>query len=414
MEKPVSGKAAPPPTATLAPFEVRPSERAGQMRYAIRDILKVAQEARQAGKQLVHLNIGDPILYDFRTPAHLIEATYQALLAGHTGYAPSEGIQEALDAIRAEAERQGIRNIQSVFVTSGVSEAVEAVLAGLLNTGENVLIPYPGYPLYEVTLAKLGFEAIPYYLDEENGWQPDPDEIARRINNKTRAIVVIHPNNPTGSICTREALQGIVDLAARHGLVVFSDEIYNKLLLDPMEYVSLASLAPELPVVTLNGLSKAYLAPGFRLGWAILSGEERSLANYREAVAKTLRARLSANHPIQYAVRPALEGSQQHLAETIEKLRRRRDLTVSVLNSTPNIRCFPPQAAFYAFPRLEIARPDSEFVIELIRQTGILVVPGTGFGQAPGTKHFRLVFLPPEEMLERALHQIGDFARNWR
>src|SRR3990172_2958527 len=146
-------------TGTLAPVAVRPSERTTRIHYAIRDIMQVAQQARQAGKQLVHLNIGDPILYDFRTPAHLIEATYQAMMAGHTGYAPSEGIQEALDAIQAEAKRQGIRNIQSVFVTFGVSEAVEAVLAGLLNTGENVLIPYPGYPLYEVTLAKLGFEA---------------------------------------------------------------------------------------------------------------------------------------------------------------------------------------------------------------------------------------------------------------
>ena len=401
-----------PLTETLAPVAVRPSERTTRIHYAIRDIMQVAQQARRDGKQLVYLNIGDPILYDFRTPAHLIEATYQAMLAGHNGYAPSTGIEEALQAIRAEAEQQGIRNIRDVFLASGVSEAVEVAVAGLLDTGENILIPYPGYPLYEAIAAKLGLEAIPYYLDENNGWQPDPDEIARRVNDKTRAIVVLHPNNPTGAICSRAALSGIAAVAARHGLVILCDEIYNKLLLDPVEYVSFAALAPELPVVTFNGLSKAYLAPGFRMGWAILSGDERGLTAYGEAMAKMLRSRLCANHPIQYAVRPALQGSQQHIQETIAKLKRRRDLTVAMLNSPPHIRCFAPQAAFYAFPRLEVRRSDSEFVMELIRQTGILVVPGSGFGQSPGTKHFRIVFLPPEDTLRDALQRIADFARS--
>ena len=225
---------------------------------------------------------------------------------------------------------------------------------------------------------------------------------------------MIHPNNPTGAVYSKQILQGILEVAARHGLVVFADEIYNKLLLDPVECVSMASLAPELPVVTFNGLSKAYLVPGFRIGWGILSGEERSVAQYKEVMARILRARLSASHPAMCAIRPALEGSQEHIPQVIEKLRRRRDLTVSILNSIPGIHCVSPQAAFYAFPRLEIPRSDTEFVLDLIRETGVIVVPGEGFGQAPGTKHFRLVFLPPEETLREALERIGQFAGKWK
>ena len=404
----------PSPTGVLTPAEIKPSERCARVRYAIRDVLVVAQQARAAGKRLVSLNIGDPLQYDFCTPPHIIEAVHRGMQSGYNGYAPSLGTEEAVAAIRAEAARQGIRNVQEVFVTSGVSEAIEASLASLLNPGENLLLPSPGYPLYDVVLTKLGSEPAHYRLEESNGWQPDLDDIARRINNKTPGIVVIHPNNPTGAVYSKEILQGIVDLAARHGLVIFSDEIYNKLLLDPVECISIASLAPELPAVTFNGLSKAYLVPGFRIGWGILSGEERSVAQYKEVIARILRARLSANHPAQFAIRPALEGSQEHIPQVIEKLRRRRDLTVSILNSVPGIHCVSPQAAFYAFPLLDIARSDTEFVLDLIRETGVIVVPGEGFDEAPGTKHFRLVFLPPEDTLREALERIGQFARKWK
>jgi alanine-synthesizing transaminase len=370
----------------------------------------VAEQARKAGKQLIPLNIGDPLLYDFPTPPHLIEAIYRAMLDGKNGYAPSLGTDEALQAIHAEASRQGIANIQQTFVTSGVSEGIEAALTALLNPGENLLLPSPGYPLYEAVLTKLGCEGVPYVLDEQDGWQPDLDDMARRIGGKTRGIVVINPNNPTGAVYSRATLKGILALAARHGLVVLADEIYNKLLLDPVECVSLASLAPEQPVVTFNGISKAYLAPGFRIGWGILSGEPRSVSQYGEVLARILRARLSASHPMQCAIRPALEGSQEHIAVVVEKLRRRRDLMLSILNAVPGIHCVSPRAAFYAFPRLDIAGSDTEFVLDLIRETGVVVVPGDGFGQASGTKHFRLVFLPPEDLLRTALEKIAGFA----
>ncbi len=397
-----------------ASFAITPSQRSANIRYAIRDIVTLANQAKAAGKELLYLNIGDPLLFDFPTPRHVIDATYQAMLAGHNGYAPSEGVDQAVAAIRREAARLGIRNVQDVYITSGVSEGIEIALAALLNPGENVLIPSPGYPLYDATLAKLGYEAIPYPLDEKNGWQPDVSAIRRLITGKTRGIVVINPHNPTGAVCHRQILKEILDLAAHNGLVAFSDEIYSKLLLDPVDWVPLASLAPEQPILTLDGMSKAYLVPGFRVGWGILSGEERDVAEYREAIAKMLRVRLCANHPAQYAIGPALEGDQAHVKETVAKLKARRDLIVSLLNEIPGITCSRPQAAFYAFPRLEIARSDQEFVSDLIRQTGVLVVPGNGFGQAPGTKHFRLVFLPPEQTLRKAIHLIGDFAKTWR
>ena len=401
-------------TVVLTPAEIKPSERCARVRYAIRDVVAVAEQARKAGKQLISLNIGDPLLYDFPTPPHIIDAISHAMLSGCNGYAPSLGTGEAVESVRAEAERHGIRNIREIFVTSGVSEAIDAAIVSLMNPGENLLLPSPGYPLYEAVLTKIGCESMPYALDESNGWQPDPDDIARRIDNKTRGIVLINPNNPTGAVYSKDILKDVLNVAARHGLVVFSDEIYDKLLLDPVEVISTASLAPELPVVTFNGISKAYLAPGFRIGWGILSGEQRSVARYREGMAQILRARLSASHPMQFGIRPALEGSQEHIPVVVEKLRRRRDLTVSILNAVPGIHCVPPRAAFYAFPRLDIARSDTEFVMDLIRETGVVVVPGDGFGQAPGTKHFRLVFLPPEDQLRTALERIGEFARKWK
>ena len=204
--------------------EIRPSKRTEQVRYAIRDVMLIAAQAQAAGKKLLSLNIGDPLLYDFPTPPHIIEAVHRAMLDGKNGYAPSAGVPEALEAIRAEAERDGIRNIQDVFTNSGVSEGIQLALAALTDPGENVLIPSPGYPLYDAALVSVGAEGRHYRLDESNAWQPDLDDMARAINGKTRAIVVINPNNPTGAVYSEQTLRGILELASRHGLVVFADE----------------------------------------------------------------------------------------------------------------------------------------------------------------------------------------------
>ncbi len=389
--------------------EIFAAARLEHVRYAIRDLAVVAEQLARQGKDILPLNIGDPLKFDFQTPPHLIEAVARAMHDGKNGYAPSPGIDEALEAVRAEAERKGIRNIQSVFITQGVSEAVDVCLSALVNPGENLVTPRPEYPLYSAVLSKLGAQPNAYALDEDYGWEPDLDDLAGQIFTGTRAIVVINPNNPTGAVYTRRTLEGIADLARQHNLVIFSDEIYDKLILDGEPHVSIAALAPDVPVVTLNGLSKAYLVPGWRVGWAVVSGDAATVKPYVEGIQKLLRARLSANLPAQYAVRAALEGPQDHLTEVIRRLRLRRDLTVEWASSTPRLSCVKPRGAFYAFPRLEISEPDEDFVKRLLVEKQVLVVHGSGFGETSGTRHFRVVFLPDEATLSRAYQSIAAF-----
>jgi alanine-synthesizing transaminase len=392
--------------------EVLASTRLDRVRYAIRDLAVLADELARQGKEILQLNIGDPLQFDFRTPPHLIEAVVKAMRDGLDGYAPSLGVPEAVAAARAEAERKGIRNIQSVFITAGVSEAVDVCLAALINPDENILTPSPEYPLYSAVLAKVGASLNPYLLDEANGWEPDLEHISRRVFSGTRALLVINPSNPTGAVYSRETLERIAEIARQNNLLIFADEIYDKLILDDGQtHTSIAALAPDLPVVTFNGLSKAYLAPGWRVAWTVVSGPSAALKPYLEGVHKLLRARLCSNHPQQYAVRPALEGPQDHLADVRRKLRARRDLTMAWCNTTPRISCVKPLGAFYAFPRLEIPESDEDFVRQLLAAKQVLVVHGSGFGQAPETRHFRIVFLPDEPTLTRAYASIADFIR---
>jgi alanine-synthesizing transaminase len=399
--------AMPKPAQNLS--QVPASLRLNRVHYAIRDMAVLAEQLALQGVSVIPLNIGDPLKFDFQTPPHLIEAVARAMRDGMNGYAPSLGVPEALEAIRAEAERKGIRKIQSVFVTQGTSEAVDVALTALVNPGENILVPSPEYPLYSAILAKIGAEPNDYLLDEANDWQPDPRQIASRISANTRGIVVNNPNNPTGAVYSRRTLESIVEIARENNLVIFADEIYDKLILDGGEHVALASLAPDVPVVTFSGMSKVYLAPGWRLGWAVVSGDPEALKPYVEGIHKLLRARLSANHPEQFAIRPALEGPQDHLAEVVRKLKSRRDLTVRWCSSTPRVSCVAPRGAFYAFPRLHIESSDEAFARQLLMEKHVLVVHGSGFGQAPGTQHLRIVFLPDELTLTKAYAAIAEF-----
>jgi len=389
--------------------EINAAHRLENVRYAIRDLAAVAEQVTRQGHTVLPLNVGDPNIFDFQTPPHLIEAVYKAMRDNKNGYAPSAGIKEALDAIRAEAEGHGIRSVQDVFVTSGVSEAVDICLTALLNPGEQILTPSPDYPLYSAVLARLGIPITSYDLNEHDGWQPDLIDIQRKITSSTRALVLINPNNPTGAVCSRRMLEQLAEFARRYNLVVFADEIYNKLILDDQQHISLAAVAPDLPVVTFGGLSKNYLAPGWRIGWVIVSGDSSAVKPYIEGIHRLLRARLCANHPEQYAIKAALDGPQDHLREVCGKLRARRDLTVKWANSTPRVSCVSPRGAFYAFPRLEIPEGDEIFVKELCLQKHVLVVHGSGFGQKPGTRHFRLVFLPDEQTLTKAYQSISQF-----
>ncbi|MFH1809170.1 MAG: aminotransferase class I/II-fold pyridoxal phosphate-dependent enzyme [Pseudomonadota bacterium] len=395
--------------ATPERAPIQPASRTHDITYAVRDIVVLAREVARGGRELLYLNIGDPNQFDFETPAHLVEAVHRAMCDNHNGYSASEGIPDAVEAIRRQAARSGITGVRDIFVSTGASEAIEIALTALAEPGDNILTPSPGYPLYTAVLSKLGVHNNPYYLDEANGWQPDLDDLAHKINARTRAIVIINPNNPTGSVATRETLQGLAKLAIERNLVVFSDEIYDKLILGDAQHVSIASLNPDLCCLTFNGLSKSYLAPGFRIGWSISSGPEKQLRPFIDAMQKITRARLCANHPMQFAIAPALDGDQSHLVEVKRKLTARRDLTVRMLNEIPGVSCVKPRGAFYAFPRIELGVEDKPFVEDMLRATGVVCVHGSGFGQKPGTAHFRIVFLPPEDVLTRSYQAMATF-----
>ena len=393
---------------------LKPAERTNNIEYAIRDIVVVADRVKATGKKILPLNIGDPNKFDFSTPPELIEIVTKAMRDNNNGYSPSSGIDEAVEAIRKEAvELKGIKNIQNIFITTGASEAIEICMTALVNRGENILLPSPGYPLYSAIVPKIESTFNTYYLNEEKGWQPDIDDIVSKINDKTRGIVIINPNNPTGAVCSKEILLQVIEVAKKYNLVIFADEIYDKLLLNGKKNISLASLTDEVPVITFNGLSKSFLAPGWRIGWAIVSGPDSEIADYIEGAQRIVRARLSANHPLQYAIRPALEGVCKHMPETLRKLGERGEITYKRLNSIKNISCVRPDGAFYAFPKINVPITDKEWVIKLLEETGVLCVNGSGFGQKEGTKHFRVVFLPPNDVLNQAYDKIEEFMNKY-
>ena len=393
---------------------IAPSANLATLKYAIRDLAVLAADVQKQGHPVLYLNVGDPLKFDFATPPHLIEAVIKAMHDGFNGYAASEGLPAAIAAVRREADRKGISNIQSVFITQGVGETVDVCLTALLNPGENILTPSPDYPLYSAVLTKLGIKLNTYELDEDNGWQPNLADIERKITPQSRGIVLINPNNPTGAIYSRKTLEAIAELARKHNLVVFADEIYDKLLLDedaPM--VAFASIAPDVPCITFGGMSKNYLVPGWRLGWGIATGGAAAIGNYVECIHRILRARLSANLPMQHAIPAALDGPQGHLVEVNRKLRSRRDLTAAWCAATPRVSLVAPKAAFYAFAKIDIpadANEDDEtFVKALLQEKHVLVVHGSGFGQRAGTQHFRIVYLPEEKVLTQAYAGISDF-----
>ena len=390
--------------------QVLAASRMANVRYAIRDLAVVAEEVARDGHQILYLNIGDPCKFDFPTPPHMIEAVHKAMRDGHNSYGESLGIKPAVDAIRRQAEASGFKDIQSIFVGYGSGEVIDSCLTALLNPGDNVLTPSPEYPLYGAVLAKL--DAVPnaYDLDESNGWEPDLADLERKINPRTRAILLINPSNPTGAVMSRKTLERVLELARQHNLLILADEIYDKLIFDPVEkHISIATLAQDVPIITFNGLSKAYLVPGWRIGWAIATGPRESLHHYLEAVHRLLRARLSAPHPFQHAISHAVEGPQDHIPVMLEKLRRRAQITVDWAKRTPRVNLVAPKGAFYAHPSLDIPEDDLTFVTDLLKQKHVLVVHGSGFGQKPGTRHMRIVFLPQDEVLNAAYEKITDF-----
>ncbi len=387
---------------------MEPAERTKKIKYAIRDVVVEAKKLEKQGHKILYLNIGDPLKYDYETPNHMIKAVEKSWNKS-SSYADSLGILEAREAVAREALRSNIKNIteDDVIITSGGSEGITMALGALVNRGENILLPSPGYPLYTSTMNYLEADINEYYLDEENAWQPDIEDIKKKINHKTKAIVVINPNNPTGSLYTRETLLKIIEIAKEHKLMILSDETYDKILLDDDEYYSVASLTDEVPVVTFNTLSKSYLCPGWRVGWMVFSNCD---LDYVNAVKQLARARLSINHPMQYAVKPALEGNQDHIDDMKKRLRKNRDIIYERLNNIPGISCVKPKSAFYAFPKIDV-EDDKEFVIDFLKKQKVLFVYGSGFGQKPGSKHFRIVFAASDDALEEAMDRLEKYMK---
>jgi alanine-synthesizing transaminase len=389
---------------------VQPARHIANVKYAIRNIAAEAARLEATGMKILSCNIGDPLKFDFQTPPHLIEVVQKALRDNCNQYVPSAGLKEARVAIAA-AQQPPVR-MEDVFVTSGVSEALDLALTSLLEEGDEVLLPSPGYPLYNAIAARLRAKVLSYPLDESKGWAIDTDAIAKMVTPKTKAILVCNPNNPTGAIATKQQLEAVLDIARKHNLVVLSDEIYDKLLFDDA-HVPTATLANDVPLITFNGLSKAYLAPGWRVGWLVFN-TPRLMPDVVTAVQRLADARLCGPGPFQYAIKPALEGPQDHVPAMMKKLRSRRDLMVSKLRAMPGVSVVEPKGAFYALPSLERTWPggDEQFVLQLVRETGVLFVHGEGFGQKAGTQHFRVVFLPSEQVLSEAFARLDTFLKS--
>ncbi len=398
-------------------MDIPVSRNAAKVTYAVRNVARRAQELERQGRKLIYLNIGDPGKYDFPAPRHMLDACSAALYGNKNYYAFSSGVDEAREAIARSARKKGIAQVSSenVAVTTGVSEGVDIVLQTLLNPGENILAPVPNYPLYHAVATKIGASIAPYPLREDDGWQPDADELRRSVTEKTRAILLINPNNPTGGVAGRKTVQQVVDIAGERGIPIISDEIYDQLLYDGAAHVPAASLTTDVPVFTFNGLSKNYLAPGWRAGWIIESNIEPSSA-CASTINNLLDARLCSPTPPQFAIKAALEGPQEHLAQTVAKMQERATITFERLNAITGVSCVMPRAAFYAFPCITSTKhaDDKQWVLELMEREGVVVVHGSGFGQQKGTMHFRVAFLPQPDILHEAYDRIERFMQTAR
>ncbi len=384
------------------------------VKYAIRNIAAVAARLESQGRRIFYCNVGDPLKFDHATPAHMIGAVEKAMADGHNGYEPSAGIASAREAVAAVANSNGMKRVtpDHVVITSGSSEAIDLTLSAMLSPGDEVLLPSPGYPLYNAIAARLQANAVSYYPDEDRGWAIDPDELASHVTKRTRALVLCNPNNPTGAVQDRKAIEGILEVARRNQLLLLADEIYAELLFDGAHTYA-GALADDIPVVMFSGLSKAYLACGWRVGWAVFVNPSET-DEVEVAVRRLADARLSSAGPFQYAVAPALHGPKDHIAAFMRKLRVRRDLAVKALEGIPGVSLTVPQAAFYLMPRLQLPQviDDERFVLDLLEATGVLFVHGSGFGEKPGTQHFRAVFLAPETTLRPAFEALNNFVRS--
>jgi alanine-synthesizing transaminase len=390
------------------------ADRVHRFSYAIRNIVSEAKAVEARGVRVRYLNIGDPVAFGFRTPAHLVEAVKTAMDEGHNGYLPSPGIASAREAVAEDYRRRGVTvPPDRVLITTGTSEGIDLALNALVNHGEEVLVPLPTYPLYTAVLAKIGAHPKYYRTDPARQWLPDLDHMRSLITPLTRVLVVIDPNNPTGAVYPPSVRQSLIAFAEQHELTIVADEVYGDLGYDGT-VPPLGSLDPDAPIVSFSSLSKAYLAPGWRAGWLVVGASPR-LDDALAAIRKLADGRLCSPGPMQYAVTAALTGDRSHQPRFREALVERARVTTEMLNAIPGMQVVAPRGAFYALPSVTLppGRSDEDYVLALLRETGILCVHGSGFGMAPEEGFFRIVFLADPNELRSIYADMGAFTRDY-
>lgn len=386
------------------------SNRTSEVEYAIRDIIVHAREYEKSGRQIIYLNIGDPVKYDFKTPNHIKQALIDSVSHDFNYYTDSEGLYELREAIVEKESRKGLSvTAEDVLVTNGVSEGLDMTMASIVEPNTEVLMPGPYYPPYASYVKFYGGRPVEFKLTPDG--KPDLEDLISKITPRTRALCIISPNNPTGEVFDHKSLKQLVDIAAEHSLYIICDEIYDSLVFDG-EFTGIGKVAKDSPVILLNGFSKVYLMTGWRCGYICMNSNCSKLENIRNNIPKLARVRISTNLPVQKAAIAALRGPQDHIPMMVSKLRRRRDLVIKRLNQISSISCNVPKGAFYAFPKINLSsrwKNDKHFVLDLLNETGVLTVHGSGFGSNFGTDHFRIVYLPQEQILDEAMDKLEHF-----
>ena len=397
---------------------IKQSDKLNQVCYDIRGpVLEEAKRLEEDGHRILKLNIGNPAAFGFEAPDEIIQDVIRNL-SNAQGYSDSKGLFSARKAIMQECQQFGINgvDIDDIYLGNGVSELIVMAMQALLNNGDEVLIPAPDYPLWTAAVSLSGGTPVHYVCDEGADWFPDIKDIEAKITTHTKAIVIINPNNPTGAVYSKEVLEEIIRVARKHQLVIFSDEIYSKILYDDAKHIPIASLCEDLLIATFNGLSKSYRLAGFRSGWMILSGAKDRAENYIEGLEILSNMRLCANVPAQFAVQTAL-GGYQSINELIMpggRLREQRDMAWNLITQIPGVSCVKPKGAIYMFPRLDpnvyTVKNDAKFVFDLLEKEKILLVQGSAFN-IEDNNHFRIVFLPTVDVLQQAITKIDNFLR---
>ena len=400
---------------------IQKSNKLSNVCYDIRGpIMDRARQMEEDGQKIIKLNIGNLAVFGFDAPEEIQQDMIRNL-PNSAGYSDSKGIFGARKAVMHETQRQGIKGVglEDIYLGNGASELIVMATNGLLDDGDELLLPAPDYPLWTAAVSLSGGTPVHYLCDEANGWMPDIEDIRKKITPHTKGIVVINPNNPTGVLYSNALLQEIIDLAREHGLVIFADEVYDKVLYDGVKHTPIASLSTDVLTLTFNSLSKSYRSCGYRAGWLIVSGDKKPAADYIEGLNMLSNMRLCANVPGQWAIQTALGGYQSinDLVGEGGRLRKQRDLASELITAIPGVTCVKPHAALYLFPRLDPKvypiEDDQQFFLEMLQETKVMLVQGTGFNW-PNPDHFRVVFLPHEDELREAITRMAKFLENYR